>query len=153
MLFLSIEGYSILEDNNFQLSKIKEGWERSLSILRAEIGEATFKSWFKNIQFFPWFKDLWKRKKINYDLIINLSNTPYSIFYYYISRGLKKNTLHWFNRRKISEKSNFEAESILAKKMIQKIIKNDEVELDLPSLKIEKEKLENTENLIDWLLI
>ena len=110
------------------------------------------KNWFKNIQFFPRFKDLWKRKKINYDLIINLSNTPYSIFYYYISRGLKKNTLHWFNRRKISEKSNFEAESILAKKMIQKIIKNDEVELDLPSLKIEKEKLENTENLIDWLL-
>ena len=109
-------------------------------------------NWFKNIQFFPGFKDLWKRKKINYDLIINLSNTPYSIFYYYISRGLKKNTLHWFNRRKISEKSNFEAESILAKKMIQKIIKNDEVELDLPSLKIEKEKLENTENLIDWLL-
>ena len=51
MLFLSIEGYSVLEDNNFQLSKIKEGWERSLSILRAEIGEATFKSWFKNIQF------------------------------------------------------------------------------------------------------
>ena len=109
-------------------------------------------NWFKNIQFFPGFKDLWKRKKINYDLIINLSNTPYSIIYYYISRGLKKNTLHWFNRRKISEKSNFEAESILAKKMIQKIIKNDEVELDLPSLKIEKEKLENTENLIDWLL-
>ena len=108
-------------------------------------------NWFKNIQFFPGFKDLWKRKKTNYDLIINLSNTPYSIFYYYISRGLKKNTLHWFNRRKISEKSNFEAESILAKKMIQKIIKNDEVELDLPSLKIEKEKLENTENLIDWL--
>ena len=109
-------------------------------------------NWFKNIQFFPGFKDLWKRKKINYDLIINLSNTPYSIFYYYISRGLKKNTLHWFNRRKISEKSNFEAESILAKKMIQKIIKNDEVELGLPSLKIEKEKLDNTENLIDWLL-
>ena len=51
MLFLSIEGYFVLEDNNFQLSKIKEGWERSLSILRAEIGEATFKSWFKNIQF------------------------------------------------------------------------------------------------------
>ena len=40
-----------MEDNNFQLNKIKEGWERSLSILRAEIGEATFKSWFKNIQF------------------------------------------------------------------------------------------------------
>ena len=40
-----------MEDNNFQLSKINEGWERSLSILRAEIGEATFKSWFKNIQF------------------------------------------------------------------------------------------------------
>ena len=51
MLFLSIEGYSVLEDNNLQLNKIKEGWERSLSILRGEIGEATFKSWFKSIQF------------------------------------------------------------------------------------------------------
>ena len=40
-----------MEDNNFQLNKIKEGWERSLSILRAEIGEATFNSWVKNIQF------------------------------------------------------------------------------------------------------
>ena len=41
----------VLDDTNFQQKKIKEGWERSLSILRAEIGEATFKSWFKNIQF------------------------------------------------------------------------------------------------------
>ncbi len=109
-------------------------------------------NWFKNIQFFPGFKDLWNRKKTNYDLIINLSNSPYSILYYYISRGLKKNTLHWFNWRKIREKSSFEQESILAKNMIQKIIKNDEVKLGLPSLKIEKEKLENTENLINWLL-
>ena len=51
MLFLIYEGYSVLDENNFQLKKIKEEWERSLSILRAEIGEATFKSWFKNIQF------------------------------------------------------------------------------------------------------
>lgn len=109
-------------------------------------------NWFKNIQFIPGFKDLWNRKKTNYDLIINLSNSPYSIIYYYISKGLKKNTLHWFNRRKIREKSSFERESILAKNIIQKIIKNDEVKLELPSLKIEKEKLENTENLINWLL-
>ena len=51
MLFLIYEGYSVLDENNFQFKKIKEEWERSLSILRAEIGEATFKSWFKNIQF------------------------------------------------------------------------------------------------------
>ena len=51
MLFLIYEWYSVLDENNFQLKKIKEEWERSLSILRAEIGEATFKSWFKNIQF------------------------------------------------------------------------------------------------------
>ena len=55
MLFLSIEGYSVLEDNNFQLNKIKEGWERSLSILRAEIGEATFKSWFKKYSIWRFF--------------------------------------------------------------------------------------------------
>mgnify|MGYP001286901666 FL=1 len=47
----------VLEDNNFQEKKIKEGWERSLSILRAEIGEATFKSWFKNIQFGEFIKN------------------------------------------------------------------------------------------------
>ncbi len=46
-----LEGHFILEDNNPQQKQIKEFWERSLSILRAEIGEATFKSWFKNIEF------------------------------------------------------------------------------------------------------
>ena len=40
-----------MEDNNSHQKQIKEFWERSLSILRAEIGEATFKSWFKNIEF------------------------------------------------------------------------------------------------------
>ena len=41
-----------MEDNNNPHQKqTKEIWERSLSILRAEIGEATFKSWFKNIEF------------------------------------------------------------------------------------------------------
>ena len=43
MLFLIYEGYFVLDENNFQLKKIKEEWERSLSILRAEIGEATLK--------------------------------------------------------------------------------------------------------------
>ena len=151
-----LKGFILLNLVYNKLIKIfsEEKLEFDLVIKNAINKENVFfqNDWFDNIQFFPGFKDLWKRKKINYDLIINLSNTPYSIFYYYILKGLKKNTLHWFNQRKIREKSNFEKESILAKNIIQKIINNDEVKLDLPSLKIEKEKLENTENLINWLL-
>ena len=30
---------------------IKSSWDRTLSVLRAELGEATFKSWFKHIEF------------------------------------------------------------------------------------------------------
>ena len=30
---------------------IKEKWERTLSVLRAELGEATFRSWFRHIEF------------------------------------------------------------------------------------------------------
>jgi len=40
-----------LEENNSHQKQIKECWQHSLSVLRAEIGEATFKSWFRNIQF------------------------------------------------------------------------------------------------------
>ena len=40
-----------MEENTSHQNQFKECWQRSLSVLRAEIGEATFKSWFKNIQF------------------------------------------------------------------------------------------------------
>ena len=30
---------------------IKSSWDRTLSVLRAELGEATFRSWFKHIEF------------------------------------------------------------------------------------------------------
>ena len=30
---------------------IKEKWVRTLSVLRAELGEATFRSWFRHIEF------------------------------------------------------------------------------------------------------
>ena len=30
---------------------IKNSWDRTLSVLRAELGEATFRSWFKHIEF------------------------------------------------------------------------------------------------------
>jgi len=151
-----LKGFILLNLVYNKLIKIfsKENLELDLVIKNGLNKDNVFfeNNWFKNIQFFPGFKDLWNRKKTNYDLIINLSNSPYLIFYYYISRGLKKNTLHWLNQRKFRGESSFEQESILAKKMIKKIIKNDEFKLELPSLKIEKEKLENTENLINWLL-
>jgi len=34
--------------NNVQIKKV---WERTLSVLRAELGEATFRSWFRHIKF------------------------------------------------------------------------------------------------------
>lgn len=108
--------------------------------------------WFKNIEFQPGFKDIWNRKNRNYDLVLNLTLTPFSLLYYYISKGTNKQTLHWINRKRFSITNNYDLETALAKKMIYKISDKDFVDIDQPTLNIDKEKLENTEKLIDWLL-
>lgn len=110
------------------------------------------KKWFKTIEFQPGLKDMWNCKNLNYDLVINIAQTPFSLLYYYIVKGKDKQTLHWINRKKLSARNNYELESVLAKKMINKISDIDLVDIDLPTLNIEKEKLDNTEKLIDWLL-
>ncbi|MDA8877912.1 hypothetical protein N9I15_04675 [Flavobacteriaceae bacterium] len=108
--------------------------------------------WFKNIEFQPGFKDIWNRKNRHYDLVLNLTLTPFSLLYYYIAKGTNKQTLHWINRKKLSATNNYDLETALAKKMIHKISDKDLVAIDLPTLNIDKEKLDNTEKLIDWLL-
>ena len=108
--------------------------------------------WFKNIEFQPGFKDIWNRKNRHYDLVLNLTLTPFSLLYYYIAKGTNKQTLHWINRKKISSTNNYDLETALAKKMIHKISDKAMVAIDLPTLNIDKEKLNNTEKLIDWLL-
>lgn len=108
--------------------------------------------WFKNIEFQPGFKDIWNRKNRHYDLVLNLTLTPFSLLYYYIAKGTNKQTLHWINRKKLSATNNYDLETALAKKMIHKISDKSLVAIDLPTLNIDKEKLDNTEKLIDWLL-
>ena len=108
--------------------------------------------WFKNIEFQPGFKDIWNRKNRHYDLVLNLTLTPFSLLYYYIAKGTNKQTLHWINRKKLSATNNYDLETALAKKMIHKISDKALVAIDLPTLNIDKEKLNNTEKLIDWLL-
>lgn len=108
--------------------------------------------WFKNIEFQPGFKDIWDRKNRHYDLVLNLTLTPFSLLYYYIAKGTNKQTLHWINRKKLSATNNYDLETALAKKMIHKISDKALVAIDLPTLNIDKEKLDNTEKLIDWLL-
>ena len=77
--------------------------------------------WFKNIEFQPGTKDIWNRKNRHYDLVLNLTLTPFSLLYYYIAKGTNKQTLHWINRKKLSATNNYDLETALAKKMIHKI--------------------------------
>ena len=40
-----------MSEKSSKIVDIKSSWERTLSVLRAELGEATFRSWFKHIEF------------------------------------------------------------------------------------------------------
>ena len=40
-----------MDEKNSNNVEIKKVWERTLSVLRAELGEATFRSWFRHIKF------------------------------------------------------------------------------------------------------
>ena len=40
-----------MSEKNSKTVNIKSSWDRTLSVLRAELGEATFRSWFKHIEF------------------------------------------------------------------------------------------------------
>jgi chromosomal replication initiator protein len=40
-----------VSEKNSKTVDIKSSWDRTLSVLRAELGEATFRSWFKHIEF------------------------------------------------------------------------------------------------------
>ena len=40
-----------MDEKNSNNADIKEKWNQALSILRAELGEATFRSWFRHIEF------------------------------------------------------------------------------------------------------
>ena len=40
-----------MSEKNSKTVDIKSSWDRTLSVLRAELGEATFRSWFKHVEF------------------------------------------------------------------------------------------------------
>ena len=40
-----------MSEKNSKTVDIKSSWDRTLSVLRAELGEATFRSWIKHIEF------------------------------------------------------------------------------------------------------
>ena len=40
-----------MSEKSSKTADIKSSWDRTLSVLRAELGEATFRSWFKHIEF------------------------------------------------------------------------------------------------------
>ena len=40
-----------MDKKNSNNADIKEKWNHALSVLRAELGEATFRSWFRHIEF------------------------------------------------------------------------------------------------------
>ena len=40
-----------MDEKNSNNADIKEKWNHALSVLRAELGEATFRSWFRHIEF------------------------------------------------------------------------------------------------------
>ena len=151
-----LQGFILLNliYNQLVKSHTKEDLEIDLMLENSkDLSNVFFQNkWFNSILFTAGLKDLWDRKNITYDLVINLAQSPFSVLYYYISKGRNKQTLHWLNRKKITATNDYDLESVLAKRMIKKISDKDLVDIDAPTLNIEKEKLENTEKLIDWLL-
>ena len=108
---------------------------------------------FKTISFAPSFIQVWKiRKKFRYNLIINLDNSLYSFFCYWIlysDRKIKisRNTFKNINDADVSERETKAAESVL-----KQINDDNFYQIKLPSLNVEKIKLLNTKKIINWIL-
>ena len=46
-----------MDEKNSKNVDIKQKWDHALSVLRAELGEATFRSWFRHIEFGEFIQD------------------------------------------------------------------------------------------------
>ena len=108
---------------------------------------------FKRTFFAPNFIDVWKnRKKFKYDLIVNLDNSLYSFFCYWIIHSDRKIKINRRVFKKIDGINSSENETILAENILTQINHNNYYQIKLPSLNAKKIKLLNTKKVINWIL-
>jgi len=144
----------ILSENikNVTLSK---NIQFDLIQLGVEINENVFfrVNDFNKIFYTPSFIDLWKkRKKIRYNLIVNLDNSFYSFFCYWIIYSDRKIKINRRVFKKIDGINSSESETILAENILTQINHNNYYQIKLPSLNVKKIKLLNTKKVINWIL-
>lgn len=123
--------------------------------LGIEMNENIFlkKNNFKRTFFAPNFINLWDyRKKFRYDLILNLDNSLYSFFCYWIIHSDRKININRRVFKKINGINSSESETILAENILTQINHNNYYQIKLPSLNVKKIKLLNTKKVINWIL-
>ena len=123
--------------------------------LGIEMNENIFlkKNNFKRTFFAPNFINLWDyRKKFRYDLILNLDNSLYSFFCYWILHSDRKININRRVFKKINGINSSESETILAENILTQINHNNYYQIKLPSLNVKKIKLLNTKKVINWIL-
>ena len=108
---------------------------------------------FNSIFFAPNFINVWKnRKKFRYDLILNLDNSLYSFFCYWILHSDRKISINRRVFKKIDGINSSESETILAENILTQINHNNYYQIKSPSLNVKKIKLLNTKKVINWIL-
>ena len=108
---------------------------------------------FNRTFFFPTFIEVWKnRKKFKYNLIINLDNSLYSFFCYWIMYSDRKIKISRKKFKNINDADYSERETITAESVLEQIDNDNFYQIKLPSLNVEKIKLLNTKKIINWIL-
>ena len=108
---------------------------------------------FHRTFFSPTFIDVWKnRKKFKYNLIINLDNSLYSFFCYWIIYSDRKIKISRKKFKNINDADDSERETITAESVLKQINNDNFYQIKLPSLNVEKIKLLNTKKIINWIL-
>lgn len=108
---------------------------------------------FNRTFFAPNFINVWEnRKKFRYDLILNLDNSLYSFFCYWILHSERKIKINRRVFKKIDGINSSDSETILAENILTQINHNNYYQIKLPSLNVKKIKLLNTKKIINWIL-
>ena len=108
---------------------------------------------FNRIFFAPNFIDLLKnRKKFRYNLIINLDNSLYSFFCYWVLYSDRKIKISRKKFKNINDTDDSEREKITAESVLKQINNDNFYQIKFPSLNVEEIKLLNTKKIINWIL-
>ena len=108
---------------------------------------------FNRIFFAPNFIDLLKnRKKFRYNLIINLDNSLYSFFCYWVLYSDRKIKISRKKFKNINDADDSEREKITAESVLKQINNDNFYQIKFPSLNVEEIKLLNTKKIINWIL-